>query len=208
MKIYSKKIPGKPTGLFFGSFNPIHSGHLCIAEYMVEYADLQEVWFIVSPHNPLKAKSTLLADQYRFDMVEAAIEGDDRFKVLDIEFFMPQPSYTIDTLTRLTELHPNRQFVLIAGTDVLPTFHKWKNYEQLLAQYQLLIYPRHGDEHPALADHPSIKLVHAPRVEISASFIRDAIKENKTMKYFLPAKVWEMIDKKGFYSEGQRAKGR
>ncbi|MDY0101665.1 MAG: nicotinate (nicotinamide) nucleotide adenylyltransferase [Lentimicrobium sp.] len=199
MKIYTKPKPGSPTGLFFGSFNPIHNGHLCIAEYMIEFAGLQEVWFIVSPHNPLKEKSTLLSDQYRLEMVEAAIEGDDRFRVLDIEFRMPRPSYTIDTLTRLSEKHPERQFVLIAGTDVLPTFHKWKNYEQLLKQYQLMIYPRHKDENPDLLSHPAVKLVDAPRVEISASFIRNAIKDGKSMRYFLPEKVWETIDKMGFY---------
>ncbi len=199
MKIYTKPKLGSPTGLFFGSFNPIHNGHLCIAEYMIEFAGLQEVWFIVSPHNPLKEKSTLLSDQYRLEMVEAAIEGDDRFRVLDIEFRMPRPSYTIDTLARLSEKHPERQFVLIAGTDVLPTFHKWKNYEQLLANYQMMIYPRHGDDRPAILDHPSVKLVDAPRVEISASFIRNAIKDDKTIRYFLPEKVWEMIDRMGFY---------
>ncbi|PKP49451.1 MAG: nicotinic acid mononucleotide adenylyltransferase [Bacteroidetes bacterium HGW-Bacteroidetes-11] len=189
----------KSTGLFFGSFNPIHNGHLCIAEYMVEFGELEEVWFIVSPLNPLKDKSTLLSDQYRLDMTEAAIKDDERFRVLDIEFRMPRPSYTIDTLTRLSELHPNRQFVLIAGTDVLPSFHKWKNYEQLLEQYRFIIYPRHGDENHPLLSHPSIKLLNSPRIEISASFIREAIKNGKGIRYFIPEKVREMIEKMGFY---------
>ena len=119
MKIYTKPKPGSPTGLFFGSFNPIHNGHLCIAEYMIEFAGLQEVWFIVSPHNPLKEKSTLLSDQYRLEMVEAAIEGDDRFRVLDIEFRMPRPSYTIDTLTRLSEKHPEQALLLLRAIELI-----------------------------------------------------------------------------------------
>jgi nicotinate-nucleotide adenylyltransferase len=194
-----KPTPSKLTGLFFGSFNPIHTGHLCIAEFMVEFGGLKEVWFIVSPHNPLKDKATLLSDQYRLEMAEAAIENDERFRVSDIEFRMPRPSYTIDTLTRLSEQHPDRQFVLIAGTDVLPSFHKWKNYEQLLNQYRLMIYPRHGDEEHPLLSHPSITVVNAPRIEISASFIREAIKNGKNIRYFLPDKVMKIIEKMGFY---------
>ncbi|KAF5065032.1 putative nicotinate-nucleotide adenylyltransferase [anaerobic digester metagenome] len=194
-----KPTPSKLTGLFFGSFNPIHFGHLCIAEYMVEFGGLKEVWFIVSPHNPLKDKATLLSDQYRLEMVEAAIANDERFRVSDIEFRMPRPSYTIDTLARLSEQHPDRQFVLIAGTDVLPSFHKWKNYEQLLDQYRLMIYPRHGDEDHPLLSHPSITVVNAPRIEISASFIREAIKNGKNIRYFLPDKVMKIIEKMGFY---------
>jgi nicotinate-nucleotide adenylyltransferase len=153
----------------------------------------------VSPHNPLKDKATLLSDQYRLEMVEAAIENDGRFRVSDIEFRMPRPSYTIDTLARLSEQHPDRQFVLIAGTDVLPSFHKWKNYEQLLDQYRLMIYPRHGDEDHPLLSHPSITVVNAPRIEISASFIREAIKNGKNIRYFLPDKVMKIIEKMGFY---------
>lgn len=166
---------------------------------MVEFGGLKEVWFIVSPHNPLKDKATLLSDQYRLEMAEAAIENDERFRVSDIEFRMPRPSYTIDTLTRLSEQHPDRQFVLIAGTDVLPSFHKWKNYEQLLNQYRLMIYPRHGDEEHPLLSHPSITMVNAPRIEISASFIREAIKNGKNIRYFLPDKVMKIIEKMGFY---------
>ncbi|HPR25791.1 nicotinate (nicotinamide) nucleotide adenylyltransferase [Lentimicrobium sp.] len=194
-----KPTPSKLTGLFFGSFNPIHFGHLCIAEFLVEFGGLKEVWFIVSPHNPLKDKATLLSDQYRLEMVEAAIENDERFRVSDIEFRMPRPSYTIDTLARLSEQHPDRQFLLIAGTDVLPSFHKWKNYEQLLDQYRLMIYPRHGDEDHPLLSHPSITVVNAPRIEISASFIREAIKNGKNIRYFLPDKVMKIIEKMGFY---------
>lgn len=189
----------KRTGLFFGSFNPIHIGHLCIAEYIVEFGELDQVWFVVSPHNPLKDKSTLLNDFTRFEMVQKAVGDDHRFRISDIEFHLPQPSYTIDTLTYLQEKYPDRKFVLIGGTDILVSFHKWKNYQQILDNYQLLIYPRHGsDTHPLIA-HPSIQLIDAPRIEISASFIRGAIKSGHTVRYFLPEKVYEIIDKYGYY---------
>lgn len=189
----------KPTALFFGSFNPIHIGHLCVAEYMVEFGGMNEVWFIVSPQNPLKDKSSLLSDYARYEMVQAAVGNDPRLHVSDIEFHLPRPSYTIDTLTRLSERYPERQFVLTGGTDILVSFNKWKNYEQILEQYKLLLYPRHGsDDHP-LIKHPSVTLIEAPRIEISASFIRGAIKANKSVKYFLPDSVFKIIDKYGYY---------
>lgn len=193
------------TGLFFGSFNPIHLGHLMIASYMVEFTDIRDVWFIISPHNPLKEKSTLLPDVNRLYMVNVAVEDEPRFKASNIEFHLPQPSYTIDTLTYLTEKYPTHEFILLAGSDILPYFHKWKNYEQLLSQYQFYIYPRHQThgETPKmkvdLLSHPSIKFIDAPRIGISASFIRDGIREGKNMQYFLPAKVWEYLEKMGFY---------
>lgn len=189
----------KPTGLFFGSFNPIHLGHLCIAEYMINYAGLKDLWFMVSPQNPLKNKQSLLSAANRLDLVNEAIKDDFRFSVNDIEFHLPLPSYTIDTLTYLGEQFPDRMFYLIAGTDVLPTLHKWKNYQLLLSNYRFLIFPRHGsDDHPLL-QHPSITLVDAPRIEISATFIRKAIKEGKTVNYFLPPGVYRLIEKWGFY---------
>ena len=130
------------TGLFFGSFNPIHIGHLVIANYMLEFTDLDEVWFIISPHNPLKDKKTLLGDHHRYYMVNMAIEDNYRLKASNIEFNMPQPSYTIHTLAYLKEKYPDKNFILIAGSDNLPTFHKWKNYEEILKQYSLYVYPR------------------------------------------------------------------
>jgi len=147
----------KATALFFGSFNPVHIGHLCVAEYLTEFGNMDEVWFIVSPQNPLKDKTTLLGDYARFEMVQEAIGKDTRFRVSDIEFHMPRPSYTIDTLTRLTEKYPDRKFILTGGTDLLVSFNKWKNYEQILEQYSLLLYPRHGSEDHPLAKHPSVK---------------------------------------------------
>ncbi|MBE0646291.1 MAG: nicotinate-nucleotide adenylyltransferase [Bacteroidales bacterium] len=194
------------TGLFFGSFNPIHLGHLMIASYMIEFTDIQNVWFIISPHNPLKEKSTLLPDVNRLYMVNVAVEDEPRFKASNIEFHLPQPSYTIDTLTYIQEKYPTHEFVLLAGSDILPSFHKWKNWEQLLAQYRFYIYPRceeshhkPGNETNAIYSHPSLTFIPAPRVEISASFIRNGIREGKDMQYFLPAKVWKYLEEMGFY---------
>ncbi len=172
---------------------------MMIAEYMVEFGGLDELWFIVSPHNPLKEKNTLLNDYTRYELVQSAVSNDARFRVLDIEFNLPQPSYTINTLTYLTEKYPERSFVLIGGTDNLISFHKWKNYEQILKHYKLLLYPRHGSEDHELTRHPSIKLTDAPRIEISASFIRGAIKNKKSVKYFLPEPVYNLIEKYGYY---------
>jgi len=187
------------TGLFFGSFNPIHNGHLIIAGYMVEYTGLKEVWFIVSPQNPLKEKSTLLEDHHRLAMANIAVEDDPRFRASNIEFHLPKPSYTIDTLTYLREKYPHKEFILIAGSDTLPTLHKWKNYEQLLEQYPFYIYPRPFTEKSPYDHHPHIHFVPAPLIEISSSFIRKGISEGKNMSYFLPDKVWKYIEEMHFY---------
>lgn len=189
----------KPTALFFGSFNPVHIGHLCVGEYMVEFGGMDEVWFVVSPQNPLKDKSTLLSDYARMEMVQEAIGKDTRFRVSDVEFHLPKPSYTIDTLTYLSEKYPERNFILTGGTDILISFHKWKNFEQILSNYKMLLYPRHGSENHPLTKHPSVTLINAPKIEISASFIRGAIHTKKSVKYFLPEKVFQLIDKYGYY---------
>ena len=195
-------MPPPKTGLFFGSFNPIHSGHLMIASYMAEYTDLDQVWFVVSPHNPLKEKSTLLADHHRLALVNLALEEDARFRSSGIEFKMPQPSYTIDTLTYLSEKFPGREFVLITGSDNLPTFHKWKNYEVLLSQYKIYLYPRPDTTPSPFDQHPSITRVDAPLITISSSFIRNGIREGKNMRYFLPEKVWRYVEEMHFYRRG------
>ena len=187
------------TGLFFGSFNPIHNGHLMIASYMAEYTSMKEVWFIVSPHNPLKEKSTLLADHHRLAMANIAVEDDPRFRASNIEFHLPQPSYTIDTLTYISEKYPEKEFVLIAGNDNLPSFHKWKNYEQLLEQYHLYIYPRPLSGSSPFDNHPRIHFTAAPLIEISSSFIRESIHQGKNMRHFLPEKVWKYIEEMHFY---------
>jgi nicotinate-nucleotide adenylyltransferase len=191
----------KKTGLFFGSFNPIHSGHLMIASYMTEFTDLDQVWFVVSPQNPLKEKSTLLHDHHRLAMVNMAIGDDKRFRSSNIEFKMPKPSYTIDTLTWLGEKYPANEFVLIAGSDILPAFHKWKNHEELLNQYRIYIYPRPGGEKSNFDNHPSITFVDAPLISISSSFIRQSIRDGKNMQYFLPEQVLKYVEEMHFYKK-------
>lgn len=187
------------TALFFGSFNPVHNGHMAIAEYIIEFTDINELWFIVSPQNPLKRKHSMLDDQERLELVYRAIDDDPRFKVSDIEFNMPKPSFTIDTLTYLSEKHKNREFVMIMGADNLVTFKKWKNYELLVEKYKRIIYPRHGVSREEILSHKNIKLIDAPMMEISSSFIRDAISQGKKVKYFLPPKVYEYIEEMNFY---------
>jgi nicotinate-nucleotide adenylyltransferase len=187
------------TGLFFGSFNPIHIGHLILAEYMVEHAGLKNVWFIVSPQNPLKEKKTLLADHHRLALVNIATEDDPRFRSSNIEFHMPQPSYTIDTLTYLSEKYPDHHFVLIGGMDILPSFHKWKNHEELLSQYELYIYNRPGYQAGEYSEHEKIRFFDAPLIEISASFIRASIRKGLDVRYMLPPKVYEYIREMHFY---------
>ncbi|MBE9483197.1 MAG: nicotinate-nucleotide adenylyltransferase [Bacteroidetes bacterium] len=189
------------TGLFFGSFNPIHIGHMILAGYMIEYTDLKEVWFVVSPQNPLKEKNSLLADYHRLAMVNIAVEDDARMRSCNIEFKMPQPSYTIDTLAYLDEKHPDRHFVLIGGTDILPSFHKWKNYKVLLENYPLYIYNRPHYEPGEYSSHKNISFFDAPLLEISASFIRASIKQEKDIRYMLPPRVYEYIMEMHFYEK-------
>lgn len=186
-------------GLFFGSFNPIHIGHLAIANYMVEFTDLEKVWLVVSPHNPLKQKNSLLSDQHRLQMVRIAIEYDNRFKVSNIEFNLPQPSYTINTLTYLKEKYPENEFVLIMGSDGLATFDKWKNYAELIANYKRYVYPRPDTNPELLRNIENGMIVNAPLIEISSTFIRQAIAERKDIRYFLPEKVWQFLSEMNFY---------
>ena len=190
----------KKVGLFFGSFNPIHIGHLIIANYMANYADLKEVWLMVSPHNPLKKKDTLINMYDRLEMVNLALEDAENLRSSDFEFRLDQPSYTIDTLTHMREHYPEKEFVLIMGSDNLHTIKKWKNYEVLLREYQIYIYPRPGFDGEEFANHPSITITDTPLMELSSTFLRKAIKDKKNIKYFLPDKVLDFIDKKGLYS--------
>jgi len=183
----------KNIGLFFGSFNPVHNGHLMLANYLLEYASLDEIWFIVSPHNPLKAQADLMPEEKRLAMVKKAVEGFDRFVVSNIEFGMPKPSYTIDTLKALEIEFPNMHFHLITGTDSLENFHLWKDYEAILKSYSLLVYPRKGSSGHPLIKHSSVQLIEAPLIEVSSTFIRDAIKQGKDLRFFLPKGVFEMI---------------
>ena len=186
-------------GLFFGSFNPIHVGHLIIANTMAENSALDEVWFVVSPQNPFKKKSSLLHEFDRLDMVEKAIADNYKLKASDIEFHLPKPSFTIDTLTYIQEKHPQHQFALIMGSDNLTHFHKWKNYEQILTFYQIYYYPRPNTQPSDFEQHPAVHAVEAPLLDISATFIRNLIKEGKSIKYLVHEDVEAYILQKKFY---------
>ncbi len=189
----------KKVGLFFGSFNPIHAGHMIIAGYMLNFTDLDDVWMVISPQNPLKEKKSLLADHHRYAMVQIAVEDHPRLRACNIEFKLSRPSYTIDTLVRLEEKYPDHQFVLIAGTDIFPTFHKWKNYETLLEHYKFYIYQRPGYDAGTYTEHPHVIIFDAPLMEISSSFIRQAILEGRDVRYFVPDKVYDYIREMHFY---------
>jgi len=187
------------VGLFFGSFNPIHIGHLAIANYMLEFTDLEKIWFVVSPHNPLKKKETLLPDIQRLRMVREAIGDFTKFKASDIEFKLPQPSYTINTLAYLKEKIPKNKFALIMGSDNLKTFHRWKNYEEILKNHELFIYPRKNYDGGELKNNKRVHVTQAPEMEISSTMIREAIKNKKDIRFFLPESVWNYISEMKFY---------
>lgn len=189
------------VGLYFGSFNPIHIGHLAIANYIVEYSNLDEVWLVVSPQNPLKQKKSLLNEFDRYKMVELALDNNEKIKPTDIEFHMPKPSFTIDTLTYLHDRHPKNKFAIILGTDNFESFHKWKNYQEILNKYDLYVYPRPGYDLGEYENHKSITQVNAPVMEISSSFIRKSIQDNKDMRFFLPPKVYKYINDNYFYTD-------
>ena len=191
----------KKIGLFFGTFNPIHIGHVIIANHMAEFSDLDEVWLVVTPHNPHKKKSTLLDNHNRLDMVFMACEEFEHLQPSDVEFRLEQPNYTVKTLAHFQEKYPTNEFCLIMGEDNLKTFHKWKNYEVILDNHSLYVYPRKsgGKVENQFKDHPKITRVDAPVIEISATFIRDSIKEGKFIKPMLPAKVWEYVIHNNFY---------
>jgi nicotinate-nucleotide adenylyltransferase len=186
-------------GLFFGSFNPIHTGHLIIASYMANHTDLDKVWLVVSPHNPLKKASDLINTYDRLEMAKLATETSDCIEVSDIELKLPRPSYTIDTLTHLREKFPNHQFALIMGSDNLDSLQKWKNYEIILRDYEIYVYPRPGSVNAELSTHPSVTITDTPLIEISSTFIRKSISKKKSVQYFLPDSVLEFIDSKNLY---------
>ena len=186
-------------GLFFGSFNPIHIGHLIIANFMAENTDLDQVWLVVSPHNPLKSKSSLAPDYDRLHLVQIAIEDNPNLRASNIEFSLPQPSYTIDTLTYLNEKYPQHDFALIMGGDNLGTLHKWKNYELILRDYPVYVYKRPGYELGQFADHPQVRLVEAPLLSISASFIRDCIQNGKSIRYLVSEPVYQYLESSHLY---------
>ncbi len=194
-------------GLYFGSFNPVHIGHTAIAGYMTEYAGLDQVWFVVSPHNPLKKKETLLADHHRLYMAQLAIGDNPRLKASDIEFKLPVPSYTIDTLAHLEEKHPNHQFCLVMGEDNLFSLHRWKNANELSRRFPIYVYPRPDSVKPdsiqlnLLLAAAEIHYVSAPLMDISGTFIREGIKNGKDLSYFLSPAVWKYIKEMHFYEK-------
>jgi nicotinate-nucleotide adenylyltransferase len=187
------------TGLFFGSFNPVHIGHMAIAGYMLSHTDMDQVWFVVSPHNPHKKKESLLAYHHRLEMVHLAVGDDERFRVSDIESKLPLPSYTIDTLTYLSEKYPRNQFGIIIGADNLKSFRKWKNAGEIVKMYHRYVYPRSDYDETELINESNISYVNAPRMEISSSFIRESVAAGRDVRYFLPVAVFEYIDENNLY---------
>jgi nicotinate-nucleotide adenylyltransferase len=187
-------------GLFFGSFNPVHNGHLIIANYISQTTDLDKVWLVVSPQNPLKPKETLLRDHDRLHLINLAIEECKHLKASSIEFKLPKPSYTIDTLVYLHEKYPQHQFSLIMGSDNLVTLHKWKNYQKLL-KYPIYVYRRQGFDENPYPENGNITLLNFPYLDISATFIRDSIRKGISMQFFLPEAVWKYVEEMGLYKK-------
>ncbi|MEL6390387.1 MAG: nicotinate (nicotinamide) nucleotide adenylyltransferase [Bacteroidota bacterium] len=181
------------TGLFFGSFNPVHVGHMIIANHMVERTDLDELWMVVSPQNPFKKKDSLAPDHDRLHLITLVTEGHDRIRPSDIEFGLPRPSYTVDTLAYLKDKYPKRTFALIMGGDNLASFHKWKNHERIIADHQIYVYQRPGHEEHLFMDHPHVRIEQAPLMHISASYIRSSIRQGYSIQYLVPDPVFEYL---------------
>lgn len=190
-------------GLYFGTFNPIHVGHLIIANHLAEHSELEQIWMVVTPHNPLKEKNTLLDDYHRLHLVRLATEEYPKIKPSDIEFKLLQPNYTVNTLAHLMEKYPQHAFSLIMGEDNLKSFHKWKNYDYILQHHDIYVYPRVsvGEDNSEFKNHPRIHKIDAPIVEISSTFIRKNIKNKKNIRPLLPHNVWEYVDHNNFYKK-------
>jgi len=198
----------KNIGLFFGTFNPIHVGHLILANFMAQQPEIDQVWMVVTPRNPFKAKDTLLEDIHRLALVREAVDANPLLEASNIEFDLPQPNYTVNTLAVLSEKHPDKKFTLIMGEDNLRSFHKWKNYEVILENYEVMVYPRVYTEiekveileqTKALRNHSKIKLVDAPLMKVSSSVIRNMIAEGKDVQYILTPEVFKYVDEMNFY---------
>jgi len=186
-------------GLYFGSFNPIHVGHCIIANFALAKTSLDQVWFVVSPQNPLKPSGGLLNEYHRLHLVQLAIEGESTLKVCDIEFRLPKPSYTVDTLSYLQEKYPQHSFAIIMGSDSLKNFPKWKNYNHIIRHYPIYIYLRPGHEELPFYEEAKITILKSPVLEISATLVRNNIKEGNSIRYLVPDKVLEEITKNGYY---------
>ena len=188
-------------GLFFGSFNPVHVGHLIIAEAMLSHSNLDEVWFVVSPQNPLKERKTLLADQQRLEMVRRAVHDNYNMRASDVEFRLPIPSYTVLTLAHLGEQYRDKQFSLIMGSDNLATIERWRNWEFILDHYHIYVYPRPGYEDCAHASHPNVTMVDVPMMDISSTYIREQIRQGHDVRYLLTEPVYEYLSEMHFYEK-------
>jgi nicotinate-nucleotide adenylyltransferase len=185
-------------GLYFGSFNPIHNGHLIIANHIAEHCSVDKVWFILSPQNPLKESRSLLNEYDRLHLVKLALKDNPKFKASDIEFKLPRPSYTIDTLTYLSEKYPKNEFVVIMGSDSFQNIHRWKNYELLLRNYSIIIYQR--PLHQIKNTHGAkLEFVEAPMLDISSTYIREQIKAKKSIRYLTPIEVSDYIKENRYY---------
>ena len=189
----------KKVGIYSGSFNPIHHGHVMLANYLVEFADLDELWFVVTPQNPLKQKEDLLDDDERLKMVQLAVGDDPRFHVSDIEMHLPRPSYTINTLTSLSEQCPDCKFIFICGMDSLQNLKNWREYQKILDNYELLVFPREGYDGGELINYPSVTVLKTPIVEVSSTFIRQCIKEGRDVRHFMPEKAFAYLKANRFY---------
>lgn len=191
------------VGLYFGTFNPIHVGHMIIANHMVEYSDLDEIWMVVTPHNPFKKKSSLLDNHHRFELVYKATESYNKIKPSNIEFNLPQPNYTVNTLAYISEKHPKKEFSLIMGEDNLKGFHKWKNFQTILDHHKIYVYPRisEGSLEHKIKNHKKIQKIDAPIIQISSTMIRNGIKNNKNVKPLLDKEVWTYIDEMNFFKK-------
>lgn len=187
------------TGLFFGSFNPVHIGHLIIANFMATQTDLDKVWLVVSPHNPLKPKQSLARDHDRLHLVRLGIGDNPRVEASNVEFGLPKPSYTVDTLAFLKEKYPGREFALIMGSDNLVTLDRWKNPEYLLNHHDIYVYRRPGAEAEEQARHPRVKVFDAPLLDISATYIRDCLRQGRSVRYLVPEAVWEYLEGSSLY---------
>ncbi|WP_426493205.1 nicotinate (nicotinamide) nucleotide adenylyltransferase [Hymenobacter sp. 102] len=192
---------GRRVGLLFGSFNPIHTGHLILANFMATHTDLDAVWLIVSPQSPFKVGQELLGEQERLDLVERAIAGNNRLRALDVEFAMPKPSYTIDTLDELRRQYPDYQFVLLMGEDNLSGLPQWKEAARILTENEIYVYPRPGVDAPEMNANPSVRVVKAPLLDISATFIRECVREGKSIRYLVPETVEQQILAAGYWQQ-------
>lgn len=189
----------KKVGIYSGSFNPIHHGHLMLANYLVTFGELDELWLLVSPQNPLKPKAELLDDQHRLEMARLAVGDDPFIKVSDVEMHLPRPSYTINTLQHLSEQYPDNQFVFVCGMDSLQNLDKWKDYEKILENYPILVFPRKGYDGGELINHLSVRVVETPIIELSSTFIRNCIANNINVRHFIPENAYNYLINNNLY---------